>query len=137
MRSCLVASATGLFAGLRGVLSGEHPVTGKLYPAGEWNLMDIRDVESLTEAIQNGWRAEFLFFWGHTPKDTRIGKHVLSDWWPATFSIDGQAYPTAEHYMMAQKARLFGDDDQAYGKYPRGAKSVQGQDPGTQREGLR
>ena len=73
--------------------------------------MEIFDVESLKRAVNTGWRAEFLFFWGHTPKDTTIGKHVLSQWWPATFSIDDQRYPTAEHYMMAQKARLFGDDE--------------------------
>ena len=72
--------------------------------------MDIRDTESLKAAVRSGWRPEFLFFWGHTPKHAEIGKHVLSQWWPATFSIDDQLYPTAEHYMMAQKAKLFGDE---------------------------
>lgn len=75
--------------------------------------MDIFDVESLKSAVHDGWRPEFLFFWGHTAKSPMIGKHVLSQWWPASFSIDGQMYPTAEHYMMAQKAKLFGDE-QAY-----------------------
>jgi ribA/ribD-fused uncharacterized protein len=36
---------------------------------------------------------------------------VLSQWWPATFSVNGQTYATAEHYMMAQKAELFGDQE--------------------------
>jgi ribA/ribD-fused uncharacterized protein len=71
--------------------------------------MNIYDVEGLKTASTSGWRAEFLFFWGHTPKDARIGKHVLSQWWPAAFSIDNHRYSTAEHYMMAQKAKLFGD----------------------------
>jgi ribA/ribD-fused uncharacterized protein len=71
--------------------------------------MDIVDLESLKGAIRAGWRPEYLFFWGHTPKGAGLGKHVLSQWWPAAFSIDGQAYASAEHYMMAQKARLFGD----------------------------
>lgn len=31
--------------------------------------------------------------------------------WGAAFEIDGIRYPSAEHYMMAEKARLFGDDD--------------------------
>jgi ribA/ribD-fused uncharacterized protein len=75
--------------------------------------MDIFDVESLKAAVHTGCHPEFLFFWGHTAKSTIIGKHVLSQWWPASFSIDGQMYPTAEHYMMAEKAKLFGDD-QAY-----------------------
>src|SRR5262249_32317379 len=40
----------------------------------------------------------------------RVGKHVLSQWWPATFCIESHRYPTAEHYMMAEKAKLFGDN---------------------------
>jgi len=73
--------------------------------------MEIFDLEALKRAIDDGWRAEFLFFWGHTPKNSAVGKHVLSQWWPASFSIDDQQYPTAEHYMMAEKAKLFGDDE--------------------------
>ena len=73
--------------------------------------MEIFSVEDLRRAIESGWPAEFLFFWGHTPKGPAIGKHVLSQWWPASFSIDGQRYPTAEHYMMAEKAKLFGDEE--------------------------
>jgi ribA/ribD-fused uncharacterized protein len=47
---------------------------------------------------------------GHTPKRSAIGKHVLSQWWPANFSVEDQVYRSAEHYMMAEKAKLFGDD---------------------------
>ena len=36
---------------------------------------------------------------------------MLSQWWPATFSIDGQTFASAEHHMMAEKAKLFGDDE--------------------------
>jgi ribA/ribD-fused uncharacterized protein len=71
---------------------------------------NIDDVDSLRAAIAAGVRPTFLFFWGHTAKEASVGKHVLSQWWPARFTVDGQAYPTAEHYMMAEKARLFGDD---------------------------
>jgi len=73
--------------------------------------MQIDDVEALRKAIGSGWTPEILFFWGHTAKDQRIGKHVLSQWWPATFSLDGRTYATTEHYMMAQKAELFGDQE--------------------------
>ena len=72
---------------------------------------DIHDVDSLMAAIRDGCRPTYLFFWGHTPNGPSLGKHVLSQWWPATFSLDDQSYPTAEHYMMAEKARLFGDAD--------------------------
>ena len=73
--------------------------------------MQIDDLEALKRAIGSGWAPEFLFFWGHTAKDQRIGKHVLSQWWPAVFSLDGRTYASAEHYMMVQKAELFGDQE--------------------------
>jgi ribA/ribD-fused uncharacterized protein len=70
---------------------------------------DIHDVDSLMSAIRAGFHPTYIFFWGHTAQETSIGKHVLSQWWPASFSVENQSYPTAEHYMMAEKARLFGD----------------------------
>ena len=71
----------------------------------------ITDHDSLLAAIERGQQPDFLFFWGHKAKHGDLGKHVLSQWWPARFEVEGQAYPTAEHYMMAEKARLFGDDE--------------------------
>ncbi len=35
---------------------------------------------------------------------------MFSQWYPAAFEVDGERYATAEHYMMAEKARLFGAD---------------------------
>jgi len=62
-------------------------------------------------AEADGQDGAFLFFWGHQPRpDGTIGPSCLSQWWPASFSVDGIAYPTAEHWMMAAKARLFGGD---------------------------
>jgi ribA/ribD-fused uncharacterized protein len=69
----------------------------------------IYDRAALTAAIAQGWRPEFLFFWGHTARSSGIGKHVLSQWWPAAFSLGGVSYASAEHFMMAEKARLFDD----------------------------
>ncbi|HEY6722612.1 MAG TPA: NADAR family protein [Polyangiaceae bacterium] len=65
--------------------------------------------ERLIEAIDAGLRPSYLFFWGHTAKPGSEGKECLSQWYPAPFTEDGVLYPTAEHYMMAGKARLFGD----------------------------
>ncbi len=70
----------------------------------------ITDLDSLLAAVARGQQPDFLFFWGHKAKPGDLGKHVLSQWSPARFEVDGQAYPTAEHYMMAEKARLFGDE---------------------------
>lgn len=51
-------------------------------------------------------------FWGHRPqRDGSPGSGCLSQWWPAPFTVDDVRYPTAEHWMMAAKARLFGDAD--------------------------
>lgn len=50
-----------------------------------------------------------LCFWGHTAKADHPGPWVLSQWWPVRFSVDGQVYRHAEAFMMAEKARLFGD----------------------------
>ena len=54
---------------------------------------------------------KFLHFWGHTPKqkDT-VDKSCFSQWFPAAFTADGDTYATAEHWMMAEKARLFADE---------------------------
>jgi ribA/ribD-fused uncharacterized protein len=61
--------------------------------------------------MARGSRPEFLLFWGHIPaKDGSVTKACFSQWWTAPFVIDGLTYPTAEHFMMASKARLFGDD---------------------------
>jgi ribA/ribD-fused uncharacterized protein len=65
--------------------------------------------DALIEAIAGGWRPKYLLFWGHTPKSPGVGKHVLGQWWPAPFKADGESYASAEHFMMAEKARLFGD----------------------------
>lgn len=55
------------------------------------------------------WKS--VFFWGHQPRgDGDPGPHCLSQWWPAEFQVEGVTYPTAEHFMMAEKARLFGDE---------------------------
>ena len=67
--------------------------------------------EELCARIDAGERFKYLLFWGHTPKGPGVGKHVLSQWWEQTFHEDGVAYASAEHYMMAGKARLFGDDE--------------------------
>jgi ribA/ribD-fused uncharacterized protein len=54
---------------------------------------------------------DFLFFWGHTQKNEGVtDASCLSQWFPATFVIDGITYKTAEHFMMAEKARLFKDN---------------------------
>jgi len=69
-----------------------------------------RSVSDLVALTASGQRPKYVFFWGHTPSaDGSVTKSCFSQWWVAPFTIDGHTYPTAEHYMMAGKARLFGD----------------------------
>ena len=70
------------------------------------------DLEELKSLVSSGTRPKYLFFWGHRPEsDGSIGRGAFSQWWPVRFEVDGASYASAEHYMMAEKARLFGDDD--------------------------
>ena len=59
-----------------------------------------------TEHIQTHLRSDkfntFLFW--HGP---------LSQWWYSPFTLDGEEYNCAEQWMMAQKARTFGDVETA------------------------
>lgn len=71
--------------------------------------------DSLIRQVADGFRPEYLMFWGHSAKTGRIGKECLSQWYPARFAIDGTEYASAEHYMMAEKARLF-EDSEALGR---------------------
>ena len=72
---------------------------------------DIFDRASLIDEIERGTTFKFVFFWGHTGSASHVGTFVFSQWWqPATFTLEGITYVSAEHYMMAEKARLFGDD---------------------------
>jgi ribA/ribD-fused uncharacterized protein len=65
----------------------------------------------LGQLAQNA-RVKYLFFWGNQPgKDGTITKSCLSQWWPADFVVVGLTYRSTEHWMMAEKARLFDDDE--------------------------
>lgn len=68
------------------------------------------DVHWLIGQYQNNQPLKYLYFWGHTSKtDGQIDHSCLSQWYDSPFMVDDVHYPTAEHYIMAQKAKLFGD----------------------------
>jgi ribA/ribD-fused uncharacterized protein len=72
----------------------------------------IVDVDSLKREIAKGRELQYRFFWGHRPKkDGRLSDSVFSQWWQCEFTVDGQTYKSAEQFMMASKARLFGDEE--------------------------
>ncbi|GAB2841073.1 NADAR family protein [Ferruginibacter profundus] len=73
----------------------------------------IYSLNWLKSQIENGIQPGYLFFWGRKQKLAGItDKSCFSQWWPSPFIVDGITYPTAEHWMMAQKALLFKDEEQ-------------------------
>lgn len=93
------------------------------------SVAGVRSVDALIAHARDGERVKYLYFWGHRPqRDGSVGAGCLSQWWPAPFTVDGVTYATAEHWMMAGKARLFGDEDAAAravaAGHPKAAKAV-------------
>lgn len=88
------------------------------------DINKVKNKEELLALIDQGRSVNYLCFWGHRPQaDGSIGKGCLSQWYEAGFKVEGVHYPTAEHYMMAAKARLF-DDAQMF------ERIAQAPDPG-------
>lgn len=56
-------------------------------------------------------RDDFVFFWGHEDRGKGLTKVCLSQWYQCPFVVEGQYYNCAEQYMMAEKARIFGDEE--------------------------
>lgn len=72
----------------------------------------VYNLEELKKVYNKGEKLKFLFFWGHTPSaDGRITEACFSQWWMCRFEVGQEEYCCAEQYMMAQKARMFGDEE--------------------------
>lgn len=70
-----------------------------------------RNRDELVVALNSGQSVTYLLFWGHS-EGASVTKACLSQWYPSVFEDEeGATYLTAEHYMMAGKARLFEDEE--------------------------
>ena len=70
------------------------------------------NLEELRRAAAKGIRYKYVFFWGHRQgRAGAIDKACFSQWYPAKIEVDGHRYGSAEHFMMAEKARLFDDGE--------------------------
>lgn len=68
------------------------------------------NTEWLLNLISSGVVPKYVFFWGHKSNvEGKVTKACFSQWWPCTFVVDGNTYVSSEHWMMAEKARVFGD----------------------------
>ena len=69
-------------------------------------------IKNLLAEKAQGKKRKHLYFWGHQPsRDASINKSCLSQWWEQPFEVEGITYQTAEHWMMAGKAKLFNDTE--------------------------
>ncbi|MEL6930002.1 MAG: NADAR family protein [Cyanobacteria bacterium J06600_6] len=74
------------------------------------NTAQIYNRQDLIDYLDRGNKVKYLYFWGHRKNlDNSVGQSCFSQWYEASFLLDDIEYQTAEHYMMAEKARLFGD----------------------------
>lgn len=70
------------------------------------------NIDQIIEYIAAGERPKYVFFWGHRKsQDGSTTKSCFSQWWEQSFEIEGIEYKSAEHWMMAEKARLFKDEE--------------------------
>ncbi len=69
-------------------------------------------IKELRERVAAGWSTDYALFLEPDPEQPGVlGNECLSQWYPSEMQLDGVRFPTAEHYMMWRKARLFGDSD--------------------------
>lgn len=77
------------------------------------NITPMNDTiycEQLRQRYNAGERFRMLCFWDETaPANGSVSSACLSQWFGAPIELDGIRYPTNEHFMMAAKALLFGD----------------------------
>lgn len=78
----------------------------------KWGDRSGYNVEVIREEWNGGKKQKQISFWGHHPKaEGIIDQTCLSQWYKAEFQIGVERYSCMEQYMMAQKAKLFGDKE--------------------------
>ena len=70
------------------------------------------DKTKIVESHLAGEKLKYVFFWGHQPnRDGKLTSSCFSQWWESQFNVEDISYPSAEHWMMAEKAKLFKDQE--------------------------
>ena len=72
------------------------------------NMSELRALRAAGKPLS------FRFFLDYQPtKNGPLTHACLSQWWPCSFTLDAHIFSTAEHFMMYEKAMLFGDHETA------------------------
>lgn len=69
------------------------------------------DIEKIKEIVRSTPDIQFVYFWKPVQNASQMTEACLSQWHDCCFEVDGLRYHTAEQFMMAGKARLFGDQE--------------------------
>lgn len=85
------------------------PGVDHLRPATVEELEQLRRIREYAAKEETAGQLVVTPFFGHQAAE-EMGPWVLSQWAPTPFRTNGKRYLTAEHWMMACKARLFKDE---------------------------
>ena len=69
------------------------------------------NIETIKKIVCVNPTTEIIYFWGHTPNPKKVTAACFSQWYDCYFEVEGVQYHTTEQYMMASKAKLFGDEE--------------------------
>lgn len=100
---------------------GENPTVAWEYYLDAWEKLHKKHQEEYKKRTENFMghipsasditeNDEFVFFWGHHAKNGQVTRACLSQWWPCHFEVVPETYNCAEQFMMAEKARIMGDE---------------------------
>ncbi|WP_353571772.1 NADAR family protein, partial [Candidatus Albibeggiatoa sp. nov. BB20] len=70
-------------------------------------MLKLSSKSELQAYVNQGNKVKYVCFWGHQQSKNTVSKACFSQWYASTFTENGIQYLTSEHYMMAEKARLF------------------------------
>lgn len=69
-------------------------------------------IEQIRDMFSKKKKLKYTMFWGHQPSsDGSITKSCFSQWWKSEFWSVADTYCCMEQFMMAGKAKLFGDEE--------------------------
>lgn len=66
--------------------------------------------QKIIKRLENGEDLKYLFFWSHK-KSSHLTVNCFSQWYDCKFQVHDVVYHSAEQYMMAEKAKLFNDEE--------------------------
>ena len=69
------------------------------------------NIEKSKEIARKNPGTAIVYFWGHTHNSKKMTAACFSQWYDCYFEVEGVLYHTTEQFMMASKARLFGDEE--------------------------